>query len=112
MFGLKGWLASMGMSAEAAASTAALATGVATAATGSAVARAMMPEIDSGGGYSSETATQYEDADPATTEVAIGQETSTTSRKKKSKRGRTTPSIDAPAESAAPVTATSTGLQI
>lgn len=89
----------------------AMATGAATAAAGALVGQAMMPSIESNE-YTSETATQYEAADHETTEIAIGQETSTTSRKKKSQRGRTTPSISDPAAPAAPTTATSTGLQI
>lgn len=90
---------------------AAAATGAATAAAGALAANAMMPTIESND-YTSETATQYEDADPEQTEIAIGQEESTTSRKKKSQRGRTTPSIPESAAPATPVTATSTGLQI
>lgn len=101
------WLESLFTSEAAAAA----ATGAATAAAGAMVANAMMPSIESPD-YTTETAVQYEAADPETTEVAIGQETSTTKRKKQSKRGRTTPSIPEPAAPTTPVAATSTGLQI
>lgn len=101
----------LGLSADAASTTAALMGGAGMAAAGSAVANAMMPTIESND-YTSETAAQYEAADPDQTEIAIGQETSTTSRKKKSQRGRTTPSIPDATAPATPVAATSTGLQI
>lgn len=90
---------------------AAMATGAATAAAGALVGQAMMPTIESKE-YTTETAQQYEAADPELTDVAIGQEESTTSRKKKSQRGRTMPAVADPAAPAAPTTATSTGLQI
>lgn len=90
---------------------AAMATGAATAAAGALVGQAMMPSIEQQD-YTTETAAQYEAADPATTEVAIGQEESTTSRKKKSQRGRTMPAVADPAAPTTPTAATSTGLQI
>lgn len=89
----------------------AMATGAATAAAGALVGQAMMPEIGTSD-YSSETVAAYDPVDEDLAEVAIGQEESTTSRKKKSQRGRTTPSISEPTAPAAPTTATSTGLQI
>lgn len=89
----------------------AAAAGAATAAAGALAANAMMPTIESKD-YTTETAAQYEAADPEQTEIAIGQETSTTSRKKKSQRGRTMPSVADPSAPATPTTATSTGLQI
>lgn len=77
---------------------------------GAAVANSVAPEPDDSA-MSSTTAGQYEAADEATTDIAIGQETSTTSRKKKSNRGRTQPSIPA-STTPAGATATSTGIVI
>lgn len=101
------------LGAAAVDSAGAAATAGLTAAAGSAVAQSMMPEIDMSNTTTTTSPGQYEAQDAETTDVEIGQETSTTERKKKSNRGRTQSSSSMPSipTSAAPA-ATSTGLQI
>lgn len=102
------WL--FGSQAAADAAIASMAVGATTAAAGALTANALTPSIDNTSTTS--TAPQYEPQDTAETDIAIGQTESTTSRKKKSSRGRTAPST--PTQTAAPTApqATSTGLHI
>lgn len=106
-FGLK-WL--FGSQAAADAATAAL-TATAAAGAGALVSQSLMPTIEQPDTTSS-TATQYEAADVEETDISIGQEESTTSRKKKSNRGRTTPSQPTTPSTPSATQATSTGLYI
>lgn len=72
----------------------------------------MRPEFEQPTTSTTETAQQYEPADEDLAEVEIGQETSTTARKKQSQRGRTEAAPDIPTTPVQGATVTSTGLTI